>query len=192
MLLFPLALLLGVLTGAAAGGRVGTLAKLRLRLPGIVIVALAAQMLLMTKAGADLPGGAHVVLLGASYVAAGTWLALNIPRRPLAVATGLAVVAVGWVLNMCVVLANGDMPVSSAALARIGAGAALVHGGGPFAKHMQLGAGAPLSFLGDTIPVVPLNSVVSIGDLVIIFGLVVAVAAAMQAPRRTSPAGAGA
>lgn len=192
MLLFPLALLLGVLTGAAAGGRVSTLTRLRLRLPGIVIVALAVQMVLMTKAGAGLPEGLHLVLLGASYVAAGAWLVLNIPGRSVAVATGLAVVGVGWLLNMCVVLANGGMPVSPAALSRIGAGPGLMHGGGPFAKHVQLGAGAALSFLGDTIPVVPLNSVVSIGDLVILFGLVVAVAAAMQDSQRAAAVGAGA
>lgn len=192
MLLFPLALLVGVLTGAAAGGRISTLTRLRLRVPGIVILALAVQMLLMTKAGADLPRGAHLAFLGASYAGAGIWLAMNIPRRPVAVATGLVVVGVGWLLNMCVVLANGDMPVSLAALTRIGAGSALVHGGGPFAKHVQLTAGASLSCLGDTIPVVPLNSVVSIGDLVMLIGLVVAVAAAMQEPRPAAAVGAGA
>ena len=184
MLLFPLSLLLGVLSGIAAGGRLSSLTRLRLRLPGIVVAALLAQALLMMRTTAGLPGAAHLALLAASYAAAGSWLVINIPRRSWPLATGLAVTGVGWLLNMCVVLANSGMPVSMAALARIGAPAGLLHGGGALGKHVQLGAGATLSFLGDTIPLRSLESVVSIGDLVMIVGLVVAVAAAMLEPRR--------
>jgi hypothetical protein len=185
--LFPLSLLLGILAGIAAGGRIGSLTRLRLRLPGIVIGALLLQSLLTARAG-GMPAAARLALLAATYAVAGGWLLVNLRGRSRPFAAGLVLTGVGWLLNMVVVLANSGMPVSLSALARIGASPALLAGGGPLGKHLALGAGSTLSFLGDIIPVPALRSVVSIGDLVMIAGLVCAVAAAMRLPQAEAPA----
>jgi hypothetical protein len=187
VLLFPISLLLGVLAGIAAGGRPGSLTQLRLRAPGIVVGALALQSLLALHGAGEMPAAAHVTLLAVSYAAAGAWLVVNIPRRSRVLAVGLAVTGLGWLSNMVVVLANSGMPVSVSALARIGASPALLAGGGPLGKHLEQSSGAVLAFLGDTIPMPALNSVVSIGDLVMMAGMVCAVAAAMRVPRAAAP-----
>lgn len=198
MLLLPLALLLGVLVGWVAGGRPGRLAGVRLRWASVAIGALALQALLSLPASAGVTGGPRLALLAVSYAAAGGWLLLNIPGRPRAMAAGLAVTAVGWLLNMCVVLANTGMPVSVAALGRAGLGAGALSGGGPLGKHLAIGSGTVLGWLGDVIPVSFLRTVVSLGDLVMLGGIVLAVAAATRLPRvagaaaaRAVPSGVG-
>ena len=183
MLLFPLALVLGVLAGTVAGGQLRTLTSLRLRAPAVPLAALALQAVLSMPLSGALPGTARFALLGASYAAAGGWLVLNLLGRSSAVATGLAVVGTGWLLNMLVVLANSGMPVSASALSRLGLGTGALAHGGPLGKHVQLAASAVLAPLGDTIPVPPISSIVSIGDLVMLAGLVLTIAAAMRSPR---------
>jgi hypothetical protein len=186
VLIFPLSMFLGILAGVAAGGRPGALARLRLRQPGIVLGALALQALLTLPVAASMPAAGRMACIAASYAAAGAWLLLNVPRRSRPFAGGLAVTGIGWVLNMCVVVANAGMPVSLSAMARAGLSTAAISGGGPLGKHVPLVGGAALGFLGDTIPVPTLASVVSIGDLVMVVGIVVAIAAAMCGPRSTS------
>lgn len=189
MLIFPIALVLGILAGFATGGRIGALSKLSLRLPFLLLAALAVQVLLGTSLTSSMRGDLRLALLTATYVAVGVWLAANLPGRPKALAVGLGVTGVGWLLNMAVVVANGGMPVSARALARIGLGTAALAGGGPFGKHVLLTTKSVLGGLGDTIALPALGTVVSVGDLVMVVGLVIAVAAAMRAvPAVATPA----
>lgn len=188
MLLFPLALVLGILAGIVTGGRLGALWKLSLRWPAVVVVALAAQVAVSLPFASSLPSVPRLAVLAASYAAAGLWLAVNLPGRPTALAVGLAVTGVGWLLNMAVVVGNGGMPVSARALARIGLGSNALAHGGPFGKHVLLTAGSVLGSLGDTIALPGLRTIVSTGDVVMLVGLVVAVAAAMRIRPAAVPA----
>jgi hypothetical protein len=186
VLIFPFSLFLGILAGVAAGGRPGALSRLRLRQPGIVLGALALQAFLTLPVAASMPAAGRMACIAASYAAAGGWLLLNVPGRSRPLAGGLAVTGLGWVLNMCVVVANVGMPVSLSAMSRAGLSTAAISGGGPLGKHVALVGGSALGFLGDTIPVPTFASVVSIGDLVMMVGIVVAIAAAMCGPRLAS------
>jgi hypothetical protein len=183
VLLFPLALVLGVLAGTAAGGSLRGLVSLRLRAPAVPLVALVAQAVLAAPATAALPAPARVAVLGASYAAIGGWLAFNLAGRTTPIVTGLCVTGVGWLLNMCVVLANAGMPVSASALNRLGLGTGALAGGGPLGKHVQLASTSALGALGDTIPIPVLHSIVSVGDIVMLAGLILTIAAAMHLAR---------
>jgi hypothetical protein len=180
MLLFPLAVAVGVIAGYALGGRLGGLADLRLRWPLIVVGVLVAQAALSLGVTSRLPTDLRLSLLVATYIVAGAWIALNLPNRPRAFAAGLALAGVGWLCNLAAIVANGGMPVSTSALARIGTPVVDLAHGGPFGKHVIASAGAPLGWLGDTIAIASLRTIVSIGDLVMLAGIAIAIAAAMQ------------
>ncbi|MGH9279758.1 MAG: DUF5317 family protein, partial [Acidimicrobiales bacterium] len=115
MLLFLLPVCAGAAIGFCRRGRLDQVTQLRLRLPALVLVALALQASLVRVGSAwRLP-----VVLG-TYGAAGGWMVLNLVRRPRLVQVALGLVAAGWALNVAVMAPNGGMPVSAHALAGIG------------------------------------------------------------------------
>lgn len=184
MLLFPLALVLGGAVGWLSGGRLGRLSSGFVRMPWIAIVALIVQV------GAwlisSLPSWLRFAMLTASYVAIGVWLAMNLMKRSGPLKAGLLFVTVGWVLNAIVVIVNRGMPVSGWALHEIGGTRAGLNDGGPLGKHLLLTSQSTLSFLGDVIPVPPLRTILSGGDLALALGITVVIASAMHASERTS------
>jgi hypothetical protein len=85
---------------------------------------------------------------------------------------GVLLMAVGVALNLAVIVANaGRMPVERAAARRTG----LVHyvdgltQPGP-QRHVEASGSTPLRLLDDSIPVVPLGQVLSVGDIVLAAG----------------------
>jgi len=149
-----------------AGGRLGQLAELRLRAVWALVLALLAQVVIISI----VPGGdvtTHRVLHLTTYVAVLGWVVLNrrlLWRWP---------IVVGGVLNFVVIVANGGvMPASRAAQAAAGLSA---HGG--FENSAPL-TDARLAFLGDIFAVpswVPLANVFSIGDALLVLGIFLAV-----------------
>lgn len=97
---------------------------------------------------------------------------------------GTWLVAAGLALNAIVIAANGAMPVDPAAIQAIGMEGAEVAPG----KHTMMTASTRLPWLADVIPVRPLRSIVSVGDLVLAVGLLPMVHALMRAPRQPRPA----
>lgn len=81
---------------------------------------------------------------------------------------GLVLVAAGLAANALVMAANGAMPVSPDAIAALGIGDVEV----PPGKHVLLDASTRLPWLADIIPVPPLRSIISVGDVVLAAGLV--------------------
>lgn len=82
---------------------------------------------------------------------------------------GMAWVGLGFTLNVVVILANGGMPVGQAAIRAMGgdpAGAVLV------GKHHLMTADTALPWLADVIPLPPIDLIVSIGDVVLVAGMV--------------------
>lgn len=104
-----------------------------------------------------------------SYVLVFVFIAANSSRQ------GLRVVLVGLLLNLTVIAANGGrIPVDVDALRYVGQDPDWVLSGqGP--KHMPMGEGTRLSFLGDVIPVKPLKRVFSIGDIFVYAGAFITV-----------------
>lgn len=179
MLIFPLGALCGLAIGRARGGRLRGLAELRFHAPLLLCLAF------LVHAGLGvLPAGRRPLAIGFAYAAVGVWLVANarLHHGPLRLA--LALLAAGWLSNVIPMLLNGGMPVSLDGLRSVGAPATISVTEGQFYKHVPAGGHTVLPELGDVIPVRPLASVISIGDIVMFVGLVVLVVSAMT---RQSP-----
>jgi Family of unknown function (DUF5317) len=175
MLILPLAVGAGVVLGYLLAGRLRRFGRLRFRAFACLALALGIQVALPVA-----PAGWKVRLLLLSYSLTGCWLLLNARQRPLALRCGLLVITAGWFLNLLPIALNGAMPVSTDAVRRVshhwGAGWRI-----DVRKHMVADRGTRLAWLGDVVPVVPLRSVVSVGDFLMGAGLVITVASAMAA-----------
>ncbi len=161
------AMLLGVGAVPLAGGNLGALRDVRLRLPWAVPAALAVQVVITTIA----PDGSRAVRVAAhlgSYLLAGAFVAAN-RRLPFAWMIGL-----GGLLNLLAIAANGGvMPASPDALRRAGWPVT----SDQFENSTAL-ADPELPFLGDVFAVpawVPLANVFSVGDVLLVVGGIAAV-----------------
>jgi hypothetical protein len=165
------------LTVPLAGGRITRLADLELRASWAALAGIAIQVAIVSL----LPGGnaaLHVALHVASYGLGAYFVFVN-RRIP-----GLWLIAAGGALNFAAIAANGGvMPASRDALAR--AGIEPSHG---FANSTAL-AHPKLQFLGDVFAVPgpwPIGNVFSVGDLVLVAGLMVLIHRTCRAPRSPS------
>lgn len=152
-----------LLTVPLAGGRLAGLGTLRLRWPGLVVGALAAQVLIISILPGVGPRWAHAGVHVASYGLIVAFLVANVR------VAGLFVVAAGMALNFAAIAANGGvMPASAEALARAG----IDHGGQEFENSAAV-ENPRLGFLGDVFAVPaswPLANVFSAGDVLIVLG----------------------
>ena len=105
----------------------------------------------------------------------GTFVVLNF-RFP-----GALLIGLGLLLNLCVILANGAMPVSLWAVKVSGSHAATHLQNS--VKHQVMGRGTRLGFLGDIIPLPPLG-IVSVGDVVLGAGVFILVTRLMAPDKR--------
>lgn len=161
----PFAFLLLVLTVPLARGRLVELAEVRLRGAGLVVLALALQVV-MTSVGPDAPRTLMVLLHAASYVlvAWALWANRAVP--------GLLVIAAGGATNAAVIALNGGtLPASPRALIEAGypVDAAGFQNSGVVQEPV-------LPWLGDIMATpawLPFRNVISIGDLVVLFGAAV-------------------
>lgn len=186
MRLFALAVAAGLAGGYARGGRFGCLGRLRLRAPVLVGTALALQ------AGAGLVAPSRrLVLVAASYVLVGAWLMANARGRALAIRLGLGLVALGWLLNVVPIAALRGMPVSAAALQEAGLPAGYDVADGHNYKHVVDRRSTPVDWMGDVIPVRPLDAVISLGDVALLAGIALFLAGAMAPAAPTPRTGGG-
>jgi hypothetical protein len=168
------AALLCVASVPLTGGRLSRLVHVQLRLTALALAALAVQVIITTIA----PGGSetlHEAVHLATYLMAGAFIVAN--RR----ITGLPVLALGAALNLAAIAANhGIMPASQRAMRLAGLPPAEGFANSAAVAHPRLLA------LGDIIPLPgpwPLGNVMSIGDLLILAGLLVILHTACGAPR---------
>jgi hypothetical protein len=174
-------LLVGLIAGFLAGGRIGRLSEVHFVGTPLAFGALAVMVVVPL---ADLGDRTDRFLIAAGYGLAAAFLVVNIVRRRgAAFRVGLAVLALGWLLNATVMVANGGMPLSRAAYAASGQSDAPTPGHGGFFKIVIADEGTHLRALGDVITVHPFRRVVSAGDLVLMAGLAVTIVAGMRGPR---------
>ena len=142
----------GIAAGIAFGGDWRKLATFTLRLWPLLVLAAGARFI--TAFAPHLPLWFYIAsLAGIAIVAAAN------ARLP-----GAALIAVGTTMNLAVIALNGGMPYDPALVTAVGA---------PLPNdtlHITLEAGSRLSFLADVVPVGPIRSVFSIGDLLVAFG----------------------
>jgi hypothetical protein len=161
--IIPVLGVLAVLSPLLAGGDLRRLGDLRFRGSWVVLLALVAQVVVISV----IPGENHAVLASvhlATYAAAGWFVVMN--RR----VPGILVIAVGAASNALAIAANrGTLPASRSALE---------HAGLHLNPHEFLNSGVlahpHLAFLGDVLATpswVPLANVFSIGDVLILCGV---------------------
>lgn len=138
----------GIIAGIAFGGDWRRLSTFSLKLWPVLVVAVALR-LVGDLAFPDAPLGLYLVsLLGVAVVAGWNW------RVP-----GAVLIAIGTSLNLLVVALNFGMPYDPVIAAAVGA---------PLpndALHVLHESNTRLEFLSDVIPVGPIHSVLSLGDL---------------------------
>ncbi len=175
MLLSVVALVIGAILGLLGRGSLRHLTTWRLRSWWLVVAGAALQL----AAERSTLGGAGIVVLLAGYGCLVVFAIRNV------LLIGMGVAAVGLVANVTVVAANRAMPVSPGAVVAAGIASSGQLGEisyGP--RHRLERRGDRLMFLDDRLPVPALNQVLSIGDLIVAFGVADVAAHLVRRPRR--------
>lgn len=183
LLLFA-SLVAGIVAGLAARGRIGALRAMQVRWTPMLFVALIVGM---APLYVDMPKGLRQTIQMVTMLAVLIFLAANIIRSRGGVRAGWVALLAGWALNFIVIAANGGMPLSAWAFARSGQTGLPTPGESGFFKIELATPDTILRPLGDVIPIKPVFAqVVSIGDLVLMAGIAVVIAAGMRA-RQNQP-----
>jgi hypothetical protein len=173
----------GVAVGLATGGSFRNLADVHFRWPYLAIAGLLLQWMPVPDGWSH---GVGVGLLIASYGMLLAFVIANV-RRP-----GMAVVAIGLLLNGIVIATNAGMPVTGAAVQSASGSTSFAaevqkldaQGG---AKHRLAQPDDTLLWLSDRFGIgKPIEGVFSIGDFFWLVGGAWVVAGLMRGPRRTS------
>lgn len=164
-------ILLGLLLGLRAGGRMSNLATVQLRWVAVLFAAVIVRFgtEFMLNAGVGVVDGLRVPLFALAFglLLAGLWVNRSYP--------GLSLAFIGILLNAVVIMVNGGyMPIWQSALDAAGFSDADIHS----AIHVVL-PGTPADFLlrlliiGDIIPIpIPfIRNVASLGDVFLALGL---------------------
>jgi hypothetical protein len=179
--LFLASLMIGVGLGYMRGGRLRSTAIPTSALI-LIILALGAQIAIGRISGFQ----TSVVMVFSYLVAlsclALIWRSVRILNASRLSRIAVVILVVGTLLNAVVIIANGGMPVSPRALELAGQADTDVSGG-LLPKHVDLDSATHLRALADVIPVRPLHTVVSVGDILVLLGITAFVAASMAGTR---------
>jgi hypothetical protein len=170
------AVLIGLLVGFLAGGRLAGLADLHLRWSWVILGGLFVQVILFSE-----PVSARIGALGPPIYVASTGVVIVAILANRAI-RGMLVVAAGAACNLAAIVANGGyMPA--------GAEAAAALGGRPDSAtysnsiYIPDPALAPLTDIFALPEWVPFANVFSIGDVVIGIGIAIVIVSAMRSSR---------
>ena len=153
---------MAVVVALLQGGSLERLAATKFRATPLLLFGLALQIVFGFWSPSWMNDAAGLTVLLVSNLFVLVWLIVN---RPL---PGLLIAAVGLLMNLAVITANGAMPVSADAVRAAGGGELEISEGA--LKHEVLDDETRLSFLGDIIPL-PRLGILSAGDLVLAAGL---------------------
>ncbi|MCW3819112.1 DUF5317 family protein [Micromonospora sp. DR5-3] len=178
--------LVGLAAGYLTGGRLRWLAEQPLRGLWLLYAAAGVQLLTHVPPGSRLLSAtAQRWLTTLVFATVGVAMLINLPHLSRPARAGIAVVLTGAALNGATILPNGHMPVAPTALHDVGAAPT----GPTLDPHHTVGtATTRLAALGDILPVPWLDVVVSVGDVVLMTGVALLVAALMRGnDRRITP-----
>ena len=164
--------LLGLVLGFAAGGRPAGLASLRIHFGWLMIGGLLVQIVLFSPFGAERVGDlGPPIYVGSTLLVAGAILAnLRI--------TGMAIVGLGAISNLAAIIANGGyMPADPGAMAALGMAEPTTYSNSSVVPDPALW---PLTDIFAMPAWMPWSNVFSIGDVIIVVGVVIVIAAAMR------------
>ena len=177
---------IGILIGFLRGGRLGNLEHISLKMAWIIFIALALQLLIFPF---GLPGGAilkvepplfDIIHLG-SYAILALFVLLNIKEW------ALGLMGLGMFSNIVPIFLNGGMPTTKELMLTAGLitpeQAELLTCGQIIANNIIDCGEAKLGFLGDIFATpawFPLANIFSIGDVVLVLGMIIFIQAKMQ------------
>jgi hypothetical protein len=178
------ALVIGVALGIALGGRPAGLGSLRFRWSGVMLAGLLVQVVLFSDTVAERIGalGPPIYVASAVLVLAAVVANRSIP--------GMAIVALGAVSNLAAIAANGGyMPASRSALDALGKSDPTTYSNSTSVESPALG---PLTDVFAMPPWLPFANVFSVGDVLIVVGVVTTIVLAMRSAARDGDLGRGA
>ncbi len=166
------ALVIGVALGLALGGRPAGLGRLRFRWSGVMLAGLLVQVVLFSDTVADRVGALGPPIYVASTVLV---LAAVVANRSI---PGMAIVALGAVSNLAAIVANGGyMPAARSALDALGKSDPTTYSNSTTVEHPALG---PLTDIFAMPSWLPFANVFSVGDVLIVVGVVTTIVLAMR------------
>lgn len=162
MLTLAVVVILCLVIALLQGGSLESLAATNFRVPWLLFGSLAVQVAAVVAAPEWLEGTPGLAVILGTNLATGVFLWMN---RKLA-GTGLA--ALGLVLNVIVISANGAMPVNERSAEVAGIQRSVSDAG---VKHEVMDEDTILPWLGDTVPIPRAGEVLSVGDVVLALGI---------------------
>lgn len=172
------AVLIGLLVGALAGGRVAGLAGLKIHWGGAILLGLLTQVVLFTDAVA-----ARVGDLGPAIYVGSTLLVLAAVVRNWRI-PGMPLVIAGAGCNLAAIVANGGyMPAGEAAMAALGKADPVIYSNSAVVPQPALW------FLTDIFALpagLPFANIFSFGDILIGVGIAMVIVIAMRRPARAA------
>jgi Family of unknown function (DUF5317) len=162
-MLWPLAIVFGLVLGLAGGGNLSNLARLKFRWPLLLVAAVALRYVVIFSPLSRVEGAQYVY--AASLAVIVLWTVWHLRLLP-----GVWLVTLGGTLNLIVVLANGGrMPVDATFAASQLGGILLQRG--HIGQYAVMGPDTHLGFLGDWLSLGPLPEAYSPGDVLIAMGI---------------------
>ena len=162
-MLWPLAIVFGIVLGLAGGGNLSNLARLKFRWPLLLVAAVALRYVVIFTPLNRVDGAQYVYALSLALIV--LWTVWHLRRLP-----GVWLVTAGGILNLVVVLANGGrMPVDATLAARQLGGVLAQRG--HIGQYAVMGPDTHLNPLGDWLSLGPLPEAYSPGDLLIAMGI---------------------
>jgi len=178
--LILLALAACALLNLARGRPAFAIGTVSWRYPAVILGCVTAQVVAVYLSGA-----ARVSVVIASHVVITGWLVLQVVCMRGALRVAVGVLAFGAFLNLIPIVAHGSMPVSTSAVRSLHLHRTVDVSKGHYGKHVAARGSDPTTWLGDVIPIRPLRAVVSVGDIVMMLGIVAVSLVAGERSRRT-------
>jgi hypothetical protein len=161
--LWPLAIVFGLVVGLAAGGRLSNLARLKFRWPLVLVGAVIVREVVIFSPLNRVEGAQYVYALSLAVIVA--WTLWHLRLLP-----GVWLVTAGALLNLIVVVANGGRMSVDPTLAATQLGGILARRG-HIGQYTVMGPDTHLNQLGDWLSLGPLPEAYSPGDVLIAMGI---------------------
>ena len=162
-MLFPAAIVFGLLLGLLGGGNLSNLARLKFRWPWLLVGAIVLRYVIIFSPLSRVEGAQYLYALSLALIV--LWTVWHLKLLP-----GVWLVTGGALLNLIVVLANdGRMPVDATLAAHQLGG--ILNQRGHIGEYVLMGPNTNLSFLGDWLSLGGLPEVYSPGDVLIGMGI---------------------
>jgi len=184
LLLLSSTIALGLILGFLARGSIKGLKELHFRVVWVLFLSLLIAILPLLS---DTINRHRRALQLVAFAGVLIFLLVNILTFRGEVRAAMLVIGLGWALNFVVIAANGGMPLSRWAYLASGQTAKITIGKGGFYRIVQGGPHTKLYRLGDVIPAPFYKEVLSMGDILMMLGIALVIAAGMRLVRRGAP-----